>query len=201
MNYEAILFYIIAAFILASGLLAVTAARIFRAAIWLLSSLIGVAALYFWMSVPFIAAMQIVVYAGGIVVLIIFSIFLTQDSGKTLPRPMMRRKLFALLATVSGFLFTGNLITQYGFTTAAAKPFGLTVQAIGFRLLDTTGTGFLLPFELVSVLLLASMVGCIVIAMKQPPERETTVPVVKGEKTMDQPARQPAIPEPITEEV
>ena len=82
MNISSILFYAISTIILVAGILAVTSVKIFRAAIWLLFSLVGIAALYFWMQVEFIAAIQIVVYVGGIVVLIIFSIFLTQHSGK-----------------------------------------------------------------------------------------------------------------------
>ena len=77
MSAHVIIFYFLAAFILGTGFMAVTARKIFRAAIWLLSSLVGIAGLYFWMQVEFIAAVQIVVYVGGIVVLIIFSIFLT----------------------------------------------------------------------------------------------------------------------------
>ena len=73
--------------ILGAALLAVTSLKIFRSAIWLLFSLVGIAALYFWMQVEFIAAIQIVVYVGGIVVLIIFSIFLTQQSGKEMAKP------------------------------------------------------------------------------------------------------------------
>ena len=82
MNTSAIIFYAIATLILGAALLAVTTLKIFRSAIWLLFSLVGIAALYFWMQVEFIAAIQIVVYVGGIVVLIIFYIFLTQQSGK-----------------------------------------------------------------------------------------------------------------------
>ena len=69
-------FYIISAFILTGGLLAVTATKIFRSAVWLLMSLTGIAALYFWMDLQFLAAVQVVVYIGGIVVLIIFSILI-----------------------------------------------------------------------------------------------------------------------------
>src|SRR5919112_3975042 len=98
MSASAIIFYCISAFILGSGLLAVTTRKIFRSAIWLLFSLIGVAALYFWMQVEFIAAVQIIVYVGGIAVLIIFSIFLTQQSGKEMPAPLMKRKVFSILA-------------------------------------------------------------------------------------------------------
>ena len=77
----------LSALILGGGLLAVTSRKIFRSAIWLLFSLIGIAGLYFWFQVDFIAAVQIIVYVGGIVVLIIFSIFLTQQSGKEMPNP------------------------------------------------------------------------------------------------------------------
>src|SRR5690349_1079254 len=108
-----IIFYLISATILGAGVLAVTSKKIFRSAIWLLGSLIGVAALYFWMQVEFIAAVQIVVYAGGIVVLIIFSIFLTQESGKELPKPGFRKILFSALAALFGFGFSFNLINEY----------------------------------------------------------------------------------------
>ena len=92
MYVHVIIFYFLAAFILGTGLMAVTVRKIFRAAIWLLSSLVGIAGLYFWMQVEFIAAVQIVVYVGGIVVLIIFSIFLTQQSGTELPRIKAAKK-------------------------------------------------------------------------------------------------------------
>ncbi|MGZ8544686.1 MAG: NADH-quinone oxidoreductase subunit J family protein, partial [Flavisolibacter sp.] len=88
MNATAIIFYAISTLILGAALLAVTSRKIFRSAIWLLFSLLGVAALYFWMQVEFIAAVQIIVYVGGIVVLIIFSIFLTQQSGSEMKRPL-----------------------------------------------------------------------------------------------------------------
>ncbi len=80
MMASTIIFYLIAAFILITGILAVTTRKIFRSSVWLLFCLVGVAALYFWMNVNFIAAVQIIVYVGGIVVLIIFSIFLTQQA-------------------------------------------------------------------------------------------------------------------------
>src|ERR671932_316558 len=106
MNASAIIFYAIAAFILGTGLLAVTSRKIFRSAIWLLSTLVGIAGLYFWMQMEFIAAVQIVVYVGGIVVLIIFSIFLTQQTGKEMPKPVMRRTIFSVLAALFGFSFS-----------------------------------------------------------------------------------------------
>jgi NADH-quinone oxidoreductase subunit J len=166
MSASAVIFYLIAAFILGAGLLAVTTRKIFRAAIWLLFSLVGIAALYFWMQVEFIAAVQIVVYVGGIVVLIIFSIFLTQQSGKEMPKPLARRTVFSILAAMFGLIFIYKLIHEYGFTENATNPFNVSVAEIGTQMLSTTEHGYILPFEVVSMLLLAAMIGCIVIAMK-----------------------------------
>ena len=171
MSASAILFYAISAFILGMGLLAVTSTKIFRSAIWLLLSLVGIAALYFWMQVEFIAAVQIVVYVGGIVVLIIFSIFLTQQSGTEMPKPAMKRTVFSVLAALFGFGFSFNLIDHYGFVPTGTQPFNASVSEIGTQMLSTTAHGYILPFEVVSMLLLSAMIGCIVIAMKTPEQK------------------------------
>lgn len=171
MEASQIIFYLISAFILGTAVLAVTSQKIFRSAIWLLFSLIGVAALYFWMQVEFVAAVQIIVYVGGVVVLIIFSIFLTHHSGSEMPKPPLKRILFSLLAVLFGFVFSYRIIAEYGFNTATTtKPFTVPVSAIGEQMLDTKKYGFVLPFEVVSMLLLAAMIGCIVIAIRPVPK-------------------------------
>ena len=161
-----IVFYILATYILATGILAVTTRQIFRAAIWLLFSLIGIAGLYFWMDLEFIAAVQIVVYVGGIVVLIIFSIFLTQQSGQEMPKALNKRLIPAALATLFGLGFVLNLLMHHSFGSMSSEVFNPAVDQIGMQLLNTGDGGFILPFEVVSILLLAAMIGCIVIAMK-----------------------------------
>lgn len=167
MTASQIIFYVIASFILGTAILSVTTRKIFRSAIWLLFSLIGVAALYFWLQVEFIAAVQIVVYVGGIVVLIIFSIFLTQQTGKEMPKAPLVRSISSALAVLFGFALTYLLIYQNGFR-AGDKIFDWTVKKIGTRMLETGEHGYALPFEVVSMLLLAAMIGCIVIAIKVP---------------------------------
>ena len=182
MNAAAIIFYAISALILGAGMLAVTSRKIFRSAIWLLASLVGVAALYFWMQVEFIAAVQIIVYVGGIVVLIIFSIFLTHQAGKELPKPLMKRTLFSVLAALLGLVFSFNLINEYGFTPSTA-PFNVAVSEIGTQMLSPTAHGYVLPFEVVSMLLLAAMIGCIVIAMRTPDTKTEIRPLEENEAT------------------
>ena len=168
MTASQIIFYIISAFILGTALLSVTTKKIFRSAIWLLFSLIGIAGLYFWLEVEFIAAVQIIVYVGGIVVLIIFSIFLTQQSGKEMKKAPITRTIASVLAVVFGFVLSYLLINQYGFSKTNT-PFEWSIQKIGSQMMGTGDGGFSLPFEVVSILLLAAMIGCIVIAIKSKP--------------------------------
>jgi NADH-quinone oxidoreductase subunit J len=179
MSASAIIFYIISAFILGAGLLAMTTRKIFRSAIWLLFSLIGVAALYFWLEVEFIAAVQIIVYVGGIVVLIIFSIFLTQQSGSEMPKQPLKRIVASALAVLFGFGLTFLQIWNYDFQPSS-KSFDWSVSKIGTQMLGTKAGGYALPFEVVSMLLLAAMIGCIVIAMKAP-----SYPSAKGKELED----------------
>jgi NADH-quinone oxidoreductase subunit J len=184
MSASAVVFYILAFFILATGLLAVTSRKIFRSAIWLLFALTGIAGLYFWMQMDFIAAVQIVVYVGGVVVLILFSILLTERSGAALPAPARGRVFVAAVAGGVGFALTwamlrGHVFSLVGSAGAAAaglsaagggdREIDASVGRIGGEMLSTSEHGYVLPFEVVSILLLAAMIGCIVIAIKTKP--------------------------------
>ena len=169
MSGSTIIFYMLAALTLVSGVLAVTTRQIFRAAIFLLFSLIGIAGLYFWMQYEFIAAVQIVVYVGGITVLIIFSIFLTQQAGDLLPKQKIGRQIFSALAAFCGFALTMLQLYNHSFKSATDLPLEPNVANIGTQMLGVEDSGFALPFEVVSMLLLAAMIGCIVIALRLKP--------------------------------
>ena len=168
MNGSDIIFYALAALTLVCGLLSVTTRNIFRAAIYLLFSLIGIAGIYFWLQYEFIAAVQIVVYAGGIAVLIIFSIFLTQQAGEQLPKQRIERKIFSALAAFCGFALVMLQVYQHAFPAPVTDTASPTVRTIGEELLNVDQSGLALPFEVISILLLAAMIGCIVIALRGP---------------------------------
>jgi NADH-quinone oxidoreductase subunit J len=170
MSGATIIFYMLAALTLGSALIAVTTRQIFRAAIFLLFSLIGVAGIYFWMDEQFIAAVQIVVYVGGITVLIIFSIFLTQQAGEKMPAQNSGRIIFSALAVFCAFAFILLQIFKYSFNTSSNSAIEPTVANIGKQMLAIDKNGLALPFEVVSILLLAALVGCIVIAIKSKPQ-------------------------------
>ncbi len=110
--------------------------------------------------------MQIVVYVGGIVVLIIFSIFLTQQTGEQLPKQKLDRKIFAALAVFAGFALTMVQIYQHTFFETDEMAITPTVENIGKKMLAVDSGGYALPFEVISILLLAALIGCIVIALR-----------------------------------
>ena len=166
MNATTIIFYLLAASIIGGGLMAVTSRKIFRSAVFLLFSLVGIAGLYFLLEYEFIAAVQIVVYVGGIVVLIIFSIFLTHGSGEDMKRPVLGRAVFSALAAIFGCILTMFFIGQQVFYKSSVPAIDPGPANIGAQMLSTTEHGYILPFEVVSMLLLAAMIGCIVIAIK-----------------------------------
>ena len=170
MSGSTVIFYLLAVMTLVSGLMAVTSRHIFRAAIYLLFSLVGIAGLYFWLDYQFIAAVQIVVYVGGIVVLIIFSIFLTHQAGEKLARQHIGSKVFSALAVFCGFGVTMLQVMKYKFTGTTEPSAELTISTIGKQMLGVTHHGYALPFEVISMLLLAAMIGCIVIALRSKPE-------------------------------
>ena len=170
MSISSVVFYLISALILGFGFLSVTTKMIFRAAIYLLFSLIGIAGLFFFLENEFIAAVQIVVYVGGIVVLIIFSIFLTHKSGEEMRMPSTKRKIAGFVAALLGFGLTHFLIHHYEFVGTTNPNIEQSVANIGSQMLDTNKYGFVLPFEVVSMLLLAAMIGAIVIAIKIKPK-------------------------------
>ncbi len=166
MSTSTIIFYILTAFILGNAFLAVTSQKIFRSAVFLLFSLIGIAGLYFFMNYEFLAAIQIIVYVGGIIVLIIFSIFLTNQSGNEMPRASYLRILFSAFAVILSCFFVIGIVINKKFNPSEHSKIEPTVANIGRQMLSTTEHGYILPFELISILLLAAMIGCIVIAIK-----------------------------------
>jgi NADH-quinone oxidoreductase subunit J len=148
------------------AVMSVSTRQLFRAAIYLLFTLMGIAGIYFWMEYEFVAAVQIVVYVGGIVVLIIFSILLTQEAGEKLPRQKLVRKISALIAALLGFAIIMLQVFHTKFLPTDEVPVKPDMHTIGTQLLDVEQNGLALPFEVITFLLLAAMIGCIVIAMR-----------------------------------
>lgn len=167
MSGQALFFYGLSGLILTFAAMCVFTRRIFRAAVYLLLTLIGVAGIYMLMNMNFVAALQIMIYVGGIVVLIIFSIFLTHNTGRQLPLQHTRRRLVSLLIPAVAFGLVVWILLQHPFVSEeVGATRALDVKEIGLQLFDANLSGYIFPFEMVSILLLAVLVGSIVIAQK-----------------------------------
>ena len=162
-----VMFFLFGAMIVIFSLLTVTSRKILRAAVFLLFVLISTAGLYFALNYNFLAAVQLTVYAGGIVVLIIFSILLTSHVSERAVMAPFKQSLLSALATVAGATLTLMTILQFTFVPNAAADPHFNITDVGNALVSYNRDGYALPFEVVSVLLLAAMIGAIVVAKKE----------------------------------
>ncbi|HLO90245.1 MAG: NADH-quinone oxidoreductase subunit J [Chloroflexota bacterium] len=162
-----ILFILFACVILTFAVLTVTTRRVLRAAVYLLFVLVSTAGLYFMLNFNFLAAVQLTVYAGGIVVLMIFSILLTSHISEKARRATLREGIFSALSAVAGAMLTIVLIMNHTFTASSEPAISTDVQNIGRQLVSYGDNGYALPFEVISILLLAAMVGSIIVARKE----------------------------------
>jgi len=160
------MFYLFSATILFFSVLAVTSRKILRAAVFLLFALVATSGYYFLLQYQFLAGVQLALYAGGIVVLIIFSILLTHHISHKFERPPLLNMFFGLLVACLGAIITILSVLKYPFRASASLPLEVDMRLIGLQLMGTGVNGYALPFEVISVLLLAAMIGAIVIAKK-----------------------------------
>lgn len=162
MSVQTILFYffITLAGVSATGILLTK--NVFKGALFLLICLLSLAALYIFTFAEFVAITQIMIYAGGIVIVIIFGVMLTTKfSGAALK--VENANIFSGLLASSAILI---LLLKFFHTVFAQKTIGTpktdTVNATGVGLM----TDFILPFELAGILLLIALIGAAVISTK-----------------------------------
>ena len=157
-------FNLIAAMVIFTAFWVVTTSKLIHAAVALMGTLFGVAGLYVYLYADFLAATQVIIYVGGILVLIIFGVMLTHRvSGiDTLQTNMPNRPAAAVVVFL---LFMG--LTALMFRTpwhmAESAPVVSTVEIIGAALL----TRYLLHFEVASVLLLVALLGAAYLARRE----------------------------------
>lgn len=166
--------FIISAFLTVAGALAVVFVKdIMHACIYLLLSLVGVAGLYLTLGADFVAATQLVVYVGGVVILMVFAVMLTGGSKSQTANKFGMIKIpsmgnvktyviAGMTAFVSFFIIFRILKKVFSHTQASASTPGFTetVEKIGVALV----TDHVLAFEISSVLLLGALVGAAMIA-------------------------------------
>lgn len=150
-----LVFYLLAFLTVGSAILVATMPNIIYSAVALLFSFAGVAGLYVFTSADFLAATQILVYVGGILVLIMFAVFLSSRiSTVTISNPVHFR-LPAAAVCLSLF----GVLSYTAVTTPYAERADLTYQPSTAEIGELLMTRYLLPFEVASVLLLAALIG------------------------------------------
>jgi len=160
------LFYLMAVFVLFSAYFVVTARNLFRCAVGLIAALLGIAGLYLLINAQFLSAVQVSVYIGGILVLMVFVIMLMADvTQKVFRQGSVWRKGVAWGACGVLFLLLSGALLSFPFPSNAPEAVkSASVEEIGRALFSPARGGFVLPFEVVSLILIAALIGAVTVA-------------------------------------
>ena len=163
-----ILFIVVALFTLGSGFMVVTTRNLVHAALWLVSTLFGVAVTFALLSASFLAVVQVVVYIGAIAILFIFAVMLTRKDMRD-QGPQMNPGWWAG-ALIAVLVFAGLFFLLQGWSglsaTASEIPAGFdAISELGNALVSPDA--YVLPFEVASVLLVAALVGAVYVAFNR----------------------------------
>ena len=169
MTIQQVVFIIISILTLGSAIIVVTDRNLFRAAIALMASFLGVAGLYVLLEAGFLAVAQLLVYIGAISILIIFAIMMTRRLMQTIESPFNSQPLWGLVGAILAFILLALVAvrtwpsSQYPapaeFSDAAVE---MSVTQLGIALVSPAA--YVVPFEVASVLLLAALIGAVAIA-------------------------------------
>ena len=163
-----IIFILVALFTLGSGFMVVTTRNLVHAALWLVSTLFGVAVTYALLNAAFLAVVQVVVYIGAIAILFIFAVMLTRKDMRD-QGPQMNQNWW-IGALIAVLVFVGLFFLLQGWSglskTAADIPAGFdSISVLGNALVSPDA--YVLPFEVASVLLVAALVGAVYVAFNR----------------------------------
>lgn len=161
---EQIIFYILSFIIVIFAIASVTSRMILRSVVYLLFVLCAIAGFYFLIDYNYLAAIQLTVYAGGIIVLFIFSVLLIHHIESKLEVASLARRVLVGLASIVGAGLTLFVIWAHPFAVADNSARSTEVRDIGLGMLSYGDGGYILPFEVISILLLAAMIGAIIVA-------------------------------------
>lgn len=162
-TWQEIVFWVLAVVMTGAALRVVTAANVVHAALYLVGALMGAAALYVLLLAEFVAWVQVLVYVGAIVVLMLFGLMLTRAPIGRSNLDNNQRLLAALVAGAVFIVTSAVLIDAFKDEKVNLDVTrGISTDAVG----DLIFRAFVLPFEVISVLLLAALVGAIVMARR-----------------------------------
>ena len=158
-----IAFWVLATVSIAAALTVVLLQNVFRAALSLILCFLSVAGIYVTLSADFLAAVQVLIYVGGISVLIILAIMLTRDVQQGSPSNKLRIPAFIVAILFLGIVGFALINTPWAVSTV--PPLEPTTKALAGKLLGEGG--FILAVEIAAVLLLAAILGAIVLVREK----------------------------------
>jgi len=161
-------FYILAIWTVGSGLLAVLQRNLVHCALALIAFFAGIAGIFFTLRAEFLGAVQIIVYVGAIAVLILFAIMLTRHvTGEETISPFSGHAIWGWLASAGVLAMLIYSLYDQLFIMSG-PPSQATVLDIGNAMMRR----YAVPFEVISLLLTAALVGAVVIALEEPREKK-----------------------------
>ena len=168
-TWQQVVFWVLAVAMTFAAIRVVTARNVVHAALYLVATLLGAASMYVLLFAEFVAWVQVLVYVGAIVVLMLFGLMLTRadigkanfDNDQRVLAAICSAALFGVTAWVLVDAFEGEEISL-------AREAGTTTENVGQAIFSA----YVLPFEVVSVLLLAALVGAVVISRRDPVDEE-----------------------------
>jgi NADH-quinone oxidoreductase subunit J len=164
MDTSATLFYVISVLLVLSSLMVVFLRNVVHCALALVAALFLIAVLFVMLHAPMVGVLQVLVYAGAIMVLFLFVIMFLNP---TAPEP--RRKLWWGLGSLGALLLAGSLAALLSTGQSPADPVAATeIFGSPEMLGKSLFTDFVLPFEIASVLLLVAIIGAVVLAKREP---------------------------------
>ncbi|MDR1080280.1 MAG: NADH-quinone oxidoreductase subunit J [Deltaproteobacteria bacterium] len=150
--------------IVGGGLGAILSRNLIRAMLGLVMTFLGVAGMYLLLASPFLAFMQLLIYVGAVCVLIFFAVMLTHntDGGEESRLPSVASVAYGLLALLAPLAVFGPFIVMYAGRVPVATPEVEGTDKLGAGLLSS----YVLPFELISIILLVAMAGAVYLAFR-----------------------------------
>jgi len=158
-----IFFILFASATLVAAYLVVTVRNLIHAALWLVASLLGIAAIFVMLDASFMATVEVVLYIGAIAILIVFAVMLTRRVMEDVGPQRTNTWWFGAILSVLFFASTSVLIWITEWPTLPEGDVGDTVLILGKSLVDPSK--YVVPFEIASVLLIVALIGSIAVAL------------------------------------
>jgi len=165
MSMQHVVFIILSAIALIGALGVVLNRRLFRSALFLVLSFVGVAGFYILLEVELLAMIQLLVYVGAIAILIIFAIMLSRQAMVADDKVLNEQWILGGLAAVALCVALVYVLVQVNWPVVETAVPANSIQRLGESLVNPNG--FVLPFEVASVLLLVALVGAVIIAREK----------------------------------